>query len=83
MNDYIAKWENKPEKVKRLTDQGIVPMMHDMENEVDVDLPFLMGQVAGTISDIKPAKEIVLGMVREAVDMLKLGHSYVGDKSKL
>ena len=83
MNDYIAKWENKPEKVKRLTDQGIVPMMHDMENEVDVDLPFLMGQVAGIISDIKPAKEIVLGMVREAVDMLKLGHSYVGDKSKL
>lgn len=83
MNDYIARWEQKPEEVKRLTDQGIVPMMHDMENEVDVDLPFLMGQVAGTISDIKPAKEIVLGMVREAVDMLKLGHSYVGDKSKL
>ena len=83
MNDYIAGWEQKPEEVKRLTDQGIVPMMHDMENEVDVDLPFLMGQVAGTISDIKPAKEIVLGMVREAVDMLKLGHSYVGDKSKL
>jgi NAD(P)H-dependent flavin oxidoreductase YrpB (nitropropane dioxygenase family) len=53
MNDYIQEWENKPEEIKKLTDQGIVPMMHDMEAEKDVDLPFLMGQVAGIIKDIK------------------------------
>jgi NAD(P)H-dependent flavin oxidoreductase YrpB (nitropropane dioxygenase family) len=53
MNDYIQEWENKPEEIKKLTDQGIVPMMHDMEAEKDVDLPFLMGQVAGIIKEIK------------------------------
>lgn len=36
-----------------------------------------MGQVAGVIQDIKPAKQIVDEMVREAVDMLKVGQSYL------
>jgi NAD(P)H-dependent flavin oxidoreductase YrpB (nitropropane dioxygenase family) len=53
MNNYIQEWENKPEEIKKLTEQGIVPMMHDIEAEKDVDLPFLMGQVAGIIKDIK------------------------------
>lgn len=53
MNDYIQEWEKKPEEIKRLTDQGIVPMIQDIESEKDVDLPFLMGQVAGIIKDIK------------------------------
>lgn len=51
----------------------------------DVDIPFLMGQVAGTIKDIKPAKDIVHDMVGEAVDMLKLGNTYLagGRESRL
>lgn len=53
MNEYIQGWEDRPEEIKRLTDQGVVPMMKDMEDEKDVDLPFLMGQVAGVIRDIK------------------------------
>lgn len=40
MNEYVKKWEDQPEKIKELTDRGIVPLMHDMENEVDVDVPF-------------------------------------------
>lgn len=84
MNDYVKHWEDQPQKVKELIDRGIVPMMQDMENDVDVDMPFLMGQVAAIIKDIKPAKDIVEDMVREAVQQLELGQSYIeGPKSKL
>jgi NAD(P)H-dependent flavin oxidoreductase YrpB (nitropropane dioxygenase family) len=84
MNDYVAKWEAQPEKIKELTDKGIVPMAYDIEKDVDVDRPFLMGQVAAIIKDIKPAKEIVEDMVREAVQMLKLGVTYTAEpKSRL
>lgn len=84
MNDYIQSWEDKPQEIKRLTDQGIVPLSHDMdEGREDVDIPFLMGQVAGVIKDIKPAGDIVRDMVKEAYEMLQLGQSYMGTVSKL
>lgn len=83
MNEYIQGWEDRPEAIKKLVDSGVVPMVKDMEDGKDVDIPFLMGQVAGVIKDIKPAREIVNDMVREAVDMLRLGQSYIGKDSKL
>jgi NAD(P)H-dependent flavin oxidoreductase YrpB (nitropropane dioxygenase family) len=83
MNDYIQEWENKPEEIKKLTDAGIVPMAKDMEDEKDVDIPFLMGQVAGVIKEIKPAKDIVDNMVTEAIQMLRLGQTYIGKDSRL
>lgn len=76
-NDYIRDWESRPEEIKKLTESGIVPLAKDMDDGKDVDIPFLMGQVAGEIKDIKPAKQIVDEMVREAVDMLKLGQTYI------
>ena len=80
-NDYIKEWEKKPEEIKRLTEKGIVPIMHDIENDrEDVDMPFLMGQVAAMVNDIKPAGEIVESMVAEAAHMLKLGNSFLGGK---
>lgn len=80
MNDYLQKWEDQPEKIKELCDQGIVPFMQDMENDVEVDMPFLMGQVSGIIGDIKPAADIVQDMVREAVQQLRTGVSYIEAK---
>lgn len=80
MNDYIKSWEvDRPEEVKRLCDQGIVPMAHDMDNDKDVDLPFLMGQVAGVIKEIKPAKAILEEMVAECADILKAQQAYITD----
>ncbi|RVX68558.1 hypothetical protein B0A52_07982 [Exophiala mesophila] len=84
LNDYVRNWEAQPAKIKELTDRGIVPMQYDLEQENEVDMPFLMGQVAAIIQDIKPAKEILEDMVRQAVQQLKLGATYVeGGKSKL
>ncbi|KAK6355189.1 hypothetical protein TWF696_004307 [Orbilia brochopaga] len=80
MNDYIRKWEDKPERIKELCDQGVTPLEYDMREGNDMDLPFLMGQVAGVIDDIKPAKEIVDDMVREAAGMLRKGNGYLVSK---
>ncbi|PKS05354.1 hypothetical protein jhhlp_008728 [Lomentospora prolificans] len=83
-NDYIKKWHAQPQKIKELCDSGIVPLEHDLDQGNDVDLPHLMGQVAGIIKEVKSAGEIVDEMVDEAVDMLKLGGSYLnGSKSRL
>lgn len=79
MNDYIRAWEiDRPGKVKDLTDSGIVPLQHDMDNDVEVDIPFLMGQVAGVIEDIKPAREIMRDMVSECVEVLKNQQNNLG-----
>ncbi|KAK7727688.1 hypothetical protein SLS57_002730 [Botryosphaeria dothidea] len=83
LNDYVKEWEAHPEKIKELTDKGIVPFTKDMDDGKDVDIPFLMGQVAGVIRDVKSARQIVEEMVQEAVDMLRLGQIYVGAQSKL
>jgi NAD(P)H-dependent flavin oxidoreductase YrpB (nitropropane dioxygenase family) len=83
-NEYIAKWESQPEKIKELTDKGVVPMAYDMEHqESEVDMPYLMGQVAAIIRDIKPAREVVEEMVQLAIEQLKLGSTYIETRSKL
>ena len=83
MNDYIQSWESRPEEIRKLTESGVIPMMKDIEDEKDVELPFLMGQVAGVIKDIKPAGDIIQEMVTDAVKMLELGQTYVSGGSKL
>lgn len=76
-NDYIAAWHAKPDKIKELCDAGVVPIEWDMDKGNDVDVPHLMGQVAGLIQKVQPAKEIVDEMVAEAAAMLKLGGTYL------
>ena len=79
MNDYIKSWEvERPEEVKRLCESGVVPLQKDMDEEKDVDIPFLMGQVAGVIDKIQPAKEIMEEMVQECIDILRNQQSYIG-----
>ena len=80
------------DEMERLTQvEGKVPMVVDLEREedveeeeagagrgkaVEVDMPFLMGQVAALVGDVKPAGQIVEDMVREAVEMLRHGAGY-------
>jgi NAD(P)H-dependent flavin oxidoreductase YrpB (nitropropane dioxygenase family) len=85
MNDYIRSWEvDRPAEVKRLCDSGVVPLQQDIEEDKDFDIPFLMGQVAGVINKIQPAKEILEEMVAECVQVVATQQSYLnGGKSKL
>ncbi|RMY01788.1 hypothetical protein D0868_08306, partial [Hortaea werneckii] len=63
VNDYIRSWEvERPEEVRRLCESGVVPLQKDMDDDKEVDIPFLMGQVAGVIGEVKPAREIMLDM---------------------
>ncbi|KAK5663150.1 hypothetical protein OQA88_6567 [Cercophora sp. LCS_1] len=76
-NAYIRDWHSRMEEIKELTGKGIVPLEHDLDEGREVDPPHLMGQVAGLIQKIQPAGEIVDEMVAEAVEMLKVGTSYL------
>ncbi|TLS25774.1 hypothetical protein PpBr36_07020 [Pyricularia pennisetigena] len=82
VNDYIRQWHARPDRIKELCDKGIVPIEHDFEQGVEIDLPHLMGQVAGNIKKVEPAGDIVRSMVAEAVEMIKLGGSYLDDTQK-
>ncbi|KAE8452428.1 hypothetical protein EG329_000330 [Mollisiaceae sp. DMI_Dod_QoI] len=82
-NEWVDKWEAQPEKIKELTEKGVVPIEFDMEAGNDVDIPHLMGVVAGVIKEVKPAKQIVDEMVSEAIEMLKQGQTFLGGRSKL
>ncbi|EKV04390.1 2-nitropropane dioxygenase, NPD [Penicillium digitatum] len=76
-NDYIKEWEARPADIAALTSKGVVPMVDDLENEKEVDIPFLMGDVSASVKDIKPAEIIVKEMVQQAVKMLKIGGLYL------
>jgi NAD(P)H-dependent flavin oxidoreductase YrpB (nitropropane dioxygenase family) len=83
-NEYVKEWERRPQDIQKLTEQGIVPMMHDIENsEKDIDFPFLMGSVSAVVKDIKPAGEVVVEMVRDAIEVLRRGQTYIKGDSKL
>ncbi|KAI5918547.1 2-nitropropane dioxygenase [Camillea tinctor] len=78
VNEYIARWHARPDQIRELCDRGIVPIEWDFEQGNEVDPPHLMGQVAGSITEIQPAARIVKDMVDEAVTMLKRGGEYLG-----
>jgi NAD(P)H-dependent flavin oxidoreductase YrpB (nitropropane dioxygenase family) len=40
-------------------------------------MPLLMGQAAGAIDDVKPAKDIMIEMVEGAIDIIKASNSLV------
>ncbi|KAK3900952.1 2-nitropropane dioxygenase [Staphylotrichum tortipilum] len=77
-NEYIRKWHAQPERIQELCAKGVVPLEHDMEEGNEVDLPHLMGQVAGAIQKIQPAGEIVDEMVAEAVERLRMASVFLG-----
>lgn len=76
---YVMDWEAKSEEIKDLTSRGIVPFSHDIEQKqkngekvsfIEI-FPFLTGQGAGNINDVKTAKEIVGDMVRESIAIIQ------------
>lgn len=85
-NAWVDRWEAQPARIRELTARGVVPLDDDMEQGHDFDLPHLMGVVAGAVTRIQPAGDIVDDMVREAVAMLNLGLTFLaagGGESKL
>ncbi|KAI9003431.1 2-nitropropane dioxygenase [Hyaloraphidium curvatum] len=80
---YVDNWESKRAgDIARLTGQGHVPHMYTMDElkktgkeptpeQMIETMPLIMGQAAGNISDVLPAKAIVENMMRDAVASIK------------
>lgn len=91
-NDYIKNWEgNRAQEIKDLTEKGIIPIEHDIENmgddiddeTMDNARPFLMGKAAAVVNEKKSAKVIIDEMVGDAVAWLAKGQAMVRKGSKL
>ncbi|KAJ3496242.1 hypothetical protein NLG97_g2802 [Lecanicillium saksenae] len=82
-NDYIKEWHSRADEIQKLCSQGVVPAEQDLKMGRPVDIPFFMGEVAGSITDILPAEQIVRDMVKDATEMLSLGRVYLGERSRL
>ena len=82
--EYIMDWENnRQDEIKDLTSVGKLPIESDIKRLKEDDnakmppggmmgmRPWLMGQCAGAIEDVKPAKEIIDEMVGGAIKILR------------
>lgn len=72
--DYVKSWEARPQEVLELTSKGVIPWIKEVQEgkaKQSEFFPALMGQCAGAINDVKPAKEIVEEMVVTARDVLR------------
>ncbi|KAI8840239.1 putative 2-nitropropane dioxygenase [Chytridium lagenaria] len=71
---YVNSWEARPEEIKSLTENGKIPARNKNDDDEDAflnSMPLLMGQVAGAITDVQPARQIVEDMVATAVQVLR------------
>ena len=76
--DAIEKLENEGKE----GDSSLAGRLAGLDID-DVERPYLMGEVAAAIKDVKPAKEIIEDMVKEAIQQLRLGSSFINDSSRL
>ncbi|KZT11437.1 2-nitropropane dioxygenase [Laetiporus sulphureus 93-53] len=83
---YVASWESRQQEIAELTSQGKIPHEEEMAKHPE-KLPegreWLMGKVAGSIRDVKPAKEIVDELVVMAARSLQNANASIIPKSKL
>ncbi|EIM90205.1 2-nitropropane dioxygenase [Stereum hirsutum FP-91666 SS1] len=85
--DYVRDWEeNRHQEIIKLTSEGKVPHEEELAKHPEKSPSgrmWLMGRVAGSINDIKPAKEIVDELVMTAAKSLAVANSQVVAKAKL
>jgi len=84
---YVASWEDKRRnEIEELISQGKIPHDQELEKHPEISMEgrsWLMGKVAGSVNDIKPAKEIVDELVMTAARHLNIATSYIDAKAKL
>ncbi|KII88723.1 hypothetical protein PLICRDRAFT_41941 [Plicaturopsis crispa FD-325 SS-3] len=84
---YVAEWEDRRQaEIDALVSNGKVP--HDVEMEIHPEKSmegrmWLMGKVAGSVNDIKPAKAIVDELVTTAARTLMNATALINPRAKL
>jgi len=85
--EYVRDWEeNRRQEILELLAAGKIPHHVDMDKHPEKSLHarmWLMGQVAASIKDIKPAKEIVDELVTIAAESLGRAHGLIRPQAKL
>ena len=89
-NDYVLDWEeNRQDEIRELTGKGILPAAWQQEKDekdgVELDFnetmdrinPMLMGQAAGAITEVLPAKDIMEEMMATCVQVMTSAASQV------
>jgi len=96
---FNDEYNAKNDEINALLNKGVIPIQHlikeseekikrgEMKMPTPTELasmrPLLMGACAGAINDIKPAKQIVDEMVKEAVAIIQSVHGKIHRVSKL
>ncbi|GMK54433.1 hypothetical protein CspeluHIS016_0110190 [Cutaneotrichosporon spelunceum] len=74
---YVAEWnERRAGEIKDLTSRGIVPHSHELSKHPERSIEgkmWLMGEVAGSINEVLPAKTIIDNMVNGAKQRILTG----------
>lgn len=82
-NDYVLDWEeNRADEIKALTGKGIIPAVQEQQanlkskkelsfKETMDRVPLLMGQAAGAITEVLPAKQIMEEMVDTCIAIFR------------
>ncbi|KAI9458042.1 2-nitropropane dioxygenase [Russula earlei] len=85
--EYVRDWEeNRRQEISQLIAAGKIPHWVEMEKHPEKSLEghmWLMGQVAASIKDIKPAREIVDELVSTAAKSLDHAHGLLRPQAKL
>ncbi|KAF8123790.1 2-nitropropane dioxygenase [Boletus edulis] len=84
---YITEWESqRQQEIVTLVSQGKIPHEVELEKHPEKSLEgrtWLMGKVAGSVNDIKPAKLIVDEMLSQAASSLKVASNLMLPKARL
>jgi len=82
----ILREENRQQEMSELVAAGQIPHWVEMDKHPEKSLEgrmWLMGQVAASIKDIKPAKNIVDELVQTAAKSLNHAHGLITSRAKL
>ncbi|KAH8108142.1 2-nitropropane dioxygenase [Cristinia sonorae] len=84
---YVNSWEEgRQVEIKQLTSEGKIPHEVELQSHPEKSAEgrmWLMGKVAGSINDIKPAKDIVDELVATAAKSVSRASGFIIEKSKL
>jgi len=84
---YVEEWEGpRKHEIEQLVSKGQIPHLVELEKHPENSLAgrqWLMGKVAGSIRDIKPAKEIVDELVATAAKSLRAASDLADPRAKL
>merc|ERR1719330_620832 len=81
---YKADLEKLQDNKRKQKDQGVGPLNKGLTPQMMSQLfPHLIGQVAGVLTDIKPAKEIIDEMMEDCVKTLRHNTGRIQASSRL